>query len=102
MGVDTYTDPVSVSGRMVIADHSWPAARAARIHHHGQLAFKVGTIMSKLAVALCMVLMAASPALASFWTGTPVSVPEIDGPAGASALALLVAVGLIAYQRRRH
>jgi hypothetical protein len=65
---------------------------------------KVGTIMSKLALALCMVVMAANPSLASFWTGTPgpVSVPEIDGPAGASALALLVAVGLIAYQRWRH
>jgi len=53
-------------------------------------------VFTKLALASCMTVVAVSPTFAGFWQ----CVPEIDGSAGISALALLAAVGLVAYQRR--
>jgi hypothetical protein len=49
----------------------------------------------KATLALSMMLAAITPS-AAFWECV---VPEIDGPAGLSAIAALVSVGLIAYQR---
>jgi hypothetical protein len=50
----------------------------------------------KTALAACVTVMTAGPTFAAFWDCV---VPEIDGPAGVSALAALVSVGMIAYNR---
>jgi hypothetical protein len=42
-------------------------------------------------------LVAAGEAMAQAWG--PAGAPEIDGPAGVAAVAFLVSVGLIAYNR---
>jgi hypothetical protein len=54
-------------------------------------------IRTKLALAASITVMASGPAFARFWDCV---VPEIDGPAGVSALAALVSVAMIAYHRR--
>jgi len=53
---------------------------------------------TKLTLALTLVIGSVAPAMA-FWNCT--TVPEIDGPAGISALAALASFGIIAYQRAR-
>jgi len=53
-------------------------------------------IWTKLALAASMSVMATGPTFAGFWDCV---VPEIDGPAGVSALAALVSVTMIAYRR---
>jgi hypothetical protein len=50
----------------------------------------------KTTLALSMMLAAVTPSVAFF---NDCIAPEIDGPAGLSAIAALVSVGLIAYQR---
>lgn len=52
-------------------------------------------VLEKIAVATAFVFATAAPAAARW-----VCVPEIDGSAGVSALAMLAAASLIAYQRR--
>jgi hypothetical protein len=52
----------------------------------------------KLALAATMTVMASGPTFASFWQ----CVPEIDGSAGVSALALLGCFAMIAYNRLSH
>lgn len=47
-------------------------------------------------MAATAVLVSASPSMAGF-----VCVPEIDGGAGVSTLAMLATMGVIAYQRRQ-
>ena len=54
-------------------------------------------IWNKLGVATMLLIASAGPTLA-FWQ---CEVPEIDGPAGVSAVALLVSAGMIAYNRAR-
>jgi hypothetical protein len=51
-------------------------------------------IWTKIALAAGMTVMAAGPTFAGFWV-----CPEIDGPAGASAVAALVSIGMVAYHR---
>ncbi|HZO23415.1 MAG TPA: hypothetical protein VFB37_13010 [Steroidobacteraceae bacterium] len=53
-------------------------------------------IAVKVPLALTMLFWSISPSMAAFWN---CDVPEIDGPAGVSAIAALVSVGMIAYQR---
>jgi hypothetical protein len=53
--------------------------------------------LDKLAVAAMLLVASTAPSLA-FWR---CEVPEIDGPAGVSAIALLVSAGMIAYNRAR-
>ena len=52
----------------------------------------------KLALAATMTMMASGPTFASFWQ----CVPEIDGSAGVSALAVLGCLAVIAYNRLSH
>ena len=54
-------------------------------------------IWNKFALAMTLLIASAAPSLA-FWR---CEVPEIDGPAGVSAVALLVSAGMIAYNRIR-
>ena len=51
----------------------------------------------KLAMTAALVLAGTGPSFA-FWN---CPVPEIDGPAGISALAFLVSAGMLAYNRTR-
>lgn len=51
---------------------------------------------SKIALAAAALLSSVPSALALSWNCT---VPEIDGPAGLSALAVLVSAGVMAYER---
>lgn len=51
---------------------------------------------TKLALAASVLLSSVPPAFALQWN---CGVPEIDGPAGISALAVLLSVGLMAYER---
>jgi hypothetical protein len=53
-------------------------------------------LWTKLALAVSMTVAGVGPTLAGFW-----SCPEIDGPAGVSAVAALASVALIAYQRSK-
>lgn len=52
---------------------------------------------TKLGVAASLLVASSAPSFA-FWV---CNVPEIDGPAGVSAIALLVSAGMIAYNRAR-
>jgi hypothetical protein len=49
--------------------------------------------------ALCTLASTAGPSVA-FWDS--ITAPEIDGPAGISAIAALAAVGILIYQRLRN
>ncbi len=51
----------------------------------------IGTI---LALVASVTVMAAGPTLAAFW-----DCPEIDGPAGVSAIATLISAAIIAHHR---
>ncbi len=53
-------------------------------------------VVSRLALAATMVMWYVPSASALKWI---CEVPEIDGPAGLSAVAVLVSVGMIAYDR---
>lgn len=53
-------------------------------------------IASKIVLATATLLSSVPSALALSWNCT---VPEIDGPAGLSALAVLVSAGVMAYER---
>lgn len=55
------------------------------------------SLMSKLAVAASLLVATSAPTLAFMVCETP----EIDGPAGVSAIALIVSAGMIAYNRAR-
>jgi hypothetical protein len=50
----------------------------------------------KAPLALSMIFWSVTPSMAAFWD---CPAPEIDGPAGISAIAALVSVGMIAYRR---
>jgi hypothetical protein len=50
----------------------------------------------KVLLALSMIFGSMTPSMADFWD---CPAPEIDGPAGVSAIAALVSVGMIAYRR---
>jgi hypothetical protein len=52
---------------------------------------------STISLALSALACSVVPSAAAFWDCT---VPEMDGPSGISAIALLVSVGMIAYQKR--
>jgi hypothetical protein len=54
--------------------------------------------LEKIALAAVMVLATASPSFALRWI---CNAPEIDAAVGPSALAILVAVGFIAFNRAR-
>jgi len=54
---------------------------------------------SKFAVAAAAMLWWVPTASALQWN---CGVPEIDGPAGLSALAVLLSVGVMAYERYKH
>jgi hypothetical protein len=54
-------------------------------------------IWGKFALTASMIVMTTQQTLA--WVVAPWKVPEIDGPAGISALAALAAVGMIVYNR---
>ncbi|MEZ5815838.1 MAG: hypothetical protein R3D44_01995 [Hyphomicrobiaceae bacterium] len=54
---------------------------------------------SKLILTLSAMLWWVPTASALRWN---CGVPEIDGPAGLSALAVLVSVGVMAYERYKH
>ncbi len=54
-------------------------------------------IWSKLAVAASLLIATSAPTLAFMVCETP----EIDGPAGISAIALIVSAGMVAYNRVR-
>jgi hypothetical protein len=54
-------------------------------------------VWSKIAVAASLLIATSAPTLAFMVCETP----EIDGPAGVSAIALLVSAGMIAYNRVR-
>ena len=53
---------------------------------------------TKVVLALCLLVSSITPS-AAFWDC--IEVPEIDGPAGVSAVAALLAVGMVTYQRLR-
>lgn len=53
-------------------------------------------IVSKMLLASALVVSSISAASALSWN---CSVPEIDGPAGLSVLAVLISVGMMAYER---
>jgi hypothetical protein len=55
------------------------------------------SIWGKLSLASAMLVASVGPSFA-FWRCTA---PEIDGPAGVSALALLVTAGMVAYNRAK-
>jgi len=55
------------------------------------------SIFGKLTLSATLLVASVGPTLA-FWQ---CEVPEIDGPAGVSALALIVSAGMIAYDRIR-
>jgi hypothetical protein len=52
---------------------------------------------TKIGLAASLLIASVTPSLAFLRC----NVPEIDGPAGVSAIALLVSAGLIAYNRAR-
>lgn len=54
--------------------------------------------VSKLVLAATALLSFAPSAFALSWSCTA---PEIDGPAGLSALAVLVSAGIMAYERSK-
>jgi|RhiMethySRZTD1v2_1073278.scaffolds.fasta_scaffold2242672_2 hypothetical protein len=54
---------------------------------------------TKVALAIAMTFSAVTPSMAAFWDC--ITVPEIDGSAGISAVAAVIAVGMVAYQRVR-
>jgi hypothetical protein len=56
-------------------------------------------ICFKAALALSILLSWVTPSSAGFWDC--IVAPEIDGPAGASAIAALISIGMIVYQRYR-
>lgn len=58
------------------------------------------SIIAKAAVVAAVLSATATKAAAlPHWTGA--HVPEIDGPAGVAAVALLVSAGILAYHRLR-
>jgi len=64
---------------------------------------KAGTVALLTSVAAVSCLIALEPAAAGFFnfTPNPPPIPEIDGPAGIAAIALLVGVVAILYQKIR-
>ena len=52
---------------------------------------------STVSLALSALTCSVMPSAAAFWDCT---VPEIDGPSGVSAIALLASIGMIVYQKR--
>lgn len=55
-------------------------------------------LISKLTLGLAVLATSLAPASAATWTNI-CPVPEIDGPAGISALAALISIGMVAYDR---
>ena len=53
----------------------------------------------KVALALSIIVSSITPSLAGFWDC--IVAPEIDGSAGVSAIAALVSIGMVVYQRYR-
>jgi len=62
--------------------------------HRAQAGRSEVKIWTRIALAAGMTVMAAGPTFAGFWV-----CPEIDGPAGASAVAALISIGMVAYHR---
>jgi hypothetical protein len=67
---------------------------------------KAGTVALFTSVAAASCLIALEPAAAGFFNFTPnppapTPIPEIDGPAGIAAIALLVGIVAILYQKIR-
>ena len=53
----------------------------------------------KAVLALSIMFSSTTRSVAGFWDC--IVAPEIDGPAGISAIAVLVSVGMVVYQRYR-
>lgn len=62
----------------------------------------MGTKMKVGGAALFMSLMTVDQALAGFLPTVTRAVPEIDGPSGIAAIALLASVGAIFFSRSRN
>ena len=58
---------------------------------------KLVRISSTVSLALFTILWSVTPSAAAFWDCV---VPEMDGSAGISAIALLLSVGMIVFYRR--
>ncbi len=59
-------------------------------------------LVAKFGLLAAAVLMSAAPASAGlFFYNAPTSAPEIDGPAGIAAIAVLTSLGLMAYDRMK-
>lgn len=55
-------------------------------------------LASKLTLGIAALTLSLAPASAATWT-IICPAPEIDGPAGLSAIAALISIGMVAYDR---